>query len=139
MMQWSPDGTRYSIADYSSTSIIDANSGAVIRTLPTSSVGGRWSADSRSLLAWQGPEDSMKPVIVNLESGATQDVQLLPDKLYPVGWDTVDRLVWGRFDNQVGPNVLVTANLNGTDVRDWLRIEGEHSLDQAQRTTQLSR
>lgn len=139
IIQWSPDGSRYSTATRTSTSIVDADSGAVIRFFATSSMGTFWSADSRSLLAYQGPEETFHPVVVDVRSGAVRSVTLLPGGLFPIGWDTPDRLVWGRFDNQDGPTVLITATLDGTDVRDWLRVDGSHSLDQVQWTTELSR
>lgn len=137
--KWSPDGARLVTATRTSSAIVDAASGAVIRSLPPS-MGGRWSADGHRLLTSMGPADAMHPVVVDVRSGAVQEVTLLPDGLFPIGWDTPDRLVWGRFGDEQGqPAVLVTANLDGTDVRDWLRIEGSHRLDEAQWTTELSR
>lgn len=139
-MQWSPDGTRFATSNRISTAIVDVASGAVIQSFPTSAFVGKWSADSRSLLAWRGTDASIRPVVVDLSSGRTREIPLLAGDLFPLGWDTTERLVWGRLNDQLGrPAALVTANLDGSNVRDWLHIKGDHSLDQVQWTTDMSR
>jgi hypothetical protein len=60
--------------------------------------------------------------------------------VYPLGWDTADRLVWGTLRGEgKAPGVLVTADLDGRNVREWLRITGDDALDAIEWTTSLAR
>jgi WD40 repeat protein len=126
---WSPDGTTLAVVDGSEVVLYDVSTFESVR-LPLQFEGAMWSADSQRLLLFRGGDkklidNGMIHAVLDVRSGTTQAVTAPPNGQWVAGWDTERRLVWVVFPapgEQDGGDTLRTAELDGSDVREWFRF-----------------
>ena len=132
---WSADSRLLALGGESESVIMAGASGMVTSRLAGSAKPRGWSADSRRLIGWQRSAGASLPVVFDVTDGSVAQLRAPGPDLYPVGWDTTDRVVWAQIHETAGGTSLVSADIDGHNVTEWLRITGDLTLQQIEWTT----